>query len=139
MLKKLSFIIVTAALVVTSGVALAAGPFTRDATDYDGTIPRDCPVFEENPDGSLHVSCTSSVERSDHARIRYRFTKEYGFKRGPATVSAKYDILSGPDDCVRVRWMGTHPTNPTRTLRISVVNTRPQCEAVIFSVTASQP
>lgn len=134
-MKRLSFMLVSVALAIgiVVPIASAAGPVTRPGSDYNGSIPKDCPIWEVQGT-SLHVACTSSEERSDNARIRYRFLKKYGGVKAPATVSADVAVLSGPGDCYQVKWM-----NPVRTLRIKVKNTKPMCEIVVDFVHWRQP
>jgi hypothetical protein len=127
-LKLATAVVLTMCLVGATGVALAAGPITRDGADYDGAITKDCPVFEVQGD-SLHVACTTNPNRSEPARIRYRFLKEYGGVKAPATVSADID-----GNCAKVKWMV-----PVRTLRITVPIQKPACDVVIHSVTWQQP
>lgn len=134
-----AFGLTVALLLTIITAAMAAGPVTRPGSDYNGSIPRDCPVFETHGDDLL-VECTSSDARSDNARIRYRFTKAAGYegwRKAPATVSADIDVLAGPADCARVRWMyqGSGP----RTLRIVVPVNKPRCRVLVHSVTAVQP
>jgi hypothetical protein len=126
--KKIAGLVLVMSLVGATGVALAAGPITRDGADYDGAITKDCPVFEVQGD-SLHVACTTNPNRSEPARIRYRFLKEYGGVKAPATVSADID-----GNCAKVKWMV-----PVRTLRITVPIQKPACDVVIHSVTWQQP
>lgn len=132
-MKRINFGLMVAMLIMVTTVAMAAKPVTRPGADFNGAIPKDCPVFEVEG-SSLRVACTSSDERSDPARVRYRFLREYNGVKAPATVSANVDVIKGGTDCYRVQWMA-----PVRTLRILVPTQRPACEVVIRSVTWSQP
>ncbi len=76
----------------------------------------------------LHVKCVDSVGATGPAFVRYRFLKDVGAVRAPATVSAD---LRDPEGCAIVRWMA-----PVRTLRIEVPY---GCYIDIRTVTWQQP
>lgn len=117
-MRKL-FIITVAILALGIGAsfAFATGPITRKGADASGIAnPGGCEVRSENTAvglGELHVKCTKAVGATKAARIRYRFLKDVGGKRGPATVSADIHQIAGKD-CT-VSWRG-----PIRTLRVVV-------------------
>jgi hypothetical protein len=124
-MKRFTFALVVVALTASAAYA-TAGPVTRTGSDYDGiSNPRSCEIMVENGT-ELHVMCRASVGATGAARIRWRFTKQYGGVRAPATVSA--DLKNG---CAVVRWMA-----PVRTLRVLVPF---GCYEHIVSVTWRQP
>jgi hypothetical protein len=108
--------------------AFAAGPVTRSGADYSGTRnPGGCEIHPENG-SELHVKCTASVGASGAAFVRFRFLKDVGGVKAPATVSANLRDQAG---CASYRWMG-----PIRTMRITIPF---GCYIHIRSVTWQQP
>ena len=122
-----SSITVALAAILVTGMAwpaMATGPITRLGIEQDGIRnPGGCRIQPEGSD--LHVNCKCA---SGNAFIRFRFLRDVGAVRAPATVSAE---IRGPAGCSEVRWMG-----PVRTLRIEVHD---ECYVHIASVTWSQP
>lgn len=125
-MRKATFI-ATVIVLVGATVALAAGPVTRTGSEANGI--RNPGTCEVQPEGSdMHVKCTAGVGATGSTFVRYRFLRDVGAVRGPATVSGD---LRDPEGCAVVRWMA-----PVRTLRVEVPLS---CYIHIRSVTWQQP
>jgi hypothetical protein len=119
-MKKVLFIITTAALSLATTIAFAAGTVTKDGANYSGVRnPDGCEIM---PDGegmrALHVKCTSKVGADGPAFVRYRFLKDVGGVRDAATISADITTWVG-NECF-AEWMVKAPKTAARTLRVTV-------------------
>jgi len=114
-MKKVSFIIMTAVLSLSTVTAMAAGPITRNGADFSGSRGS-CEFIKEGTD--LHVKCTKGVGAEGPAYVRYRFLKDVGGVRNLADVSADITTWIGRD-CY-AEWMIDAPSTSARTLRITV-------------------
>lgn len=131
MLKKLTLAGTITILVASMGVALAAGPITRNGIDYSGIRGGQGCEIKTDHVTDLSVNCG----KGEATYVRYRFLKVDGGVRDNATVSLDASTWFGTP--CSVRWM-VHPgpKNPARTLRV-LVPAGTYCD--IHSVTWSQP
>lgn len=132
-MRRAAFGLLVAILVTSATAAIAAGPITREGSASSGVKnPNGCEVLV-HPDkpAELHVKCTQAVGASGPAFVRYRFLKDVGGVRAPATISSDVKTISQHGDCSVTTWQG-----PVRTLRIRVTL---GCYVHIRSVTWQQP
>ena len=110
------FIALMLVTVVFVSFARANVGVTRSGLDYNGTRnPGNCEIL--NDGGELHVKCTKKAGANGPAFIRYRFLKDVGGQRAPATVSATIKNWVG-QPCV-AKWMSDYK-QAARTLRVKV-------------------
>ena len=129
--SKFAFILAAILLVGAATTALATGPVTRTGSEYSGVKNRNgCEVLVEKGT-ELHVKCASTVGSTGPAFVRYRFLRDVGGVRGPATVSSVIKTISKHGNCAVTTWQG-----PIRTLRIRVPL---GCYIHVQSVTWQQP
>lgn len=119
-MKKLVMLAIVGSMVLSAGIASAAGPVTRTGVEYSGIRnPGNCEIM---PDGSgltaLHVKCTQKVGATGAAYVRYRFLKDVGGVRDAATVAADVTTFVG-EPCF-AEWMVRGPKTAARTLRVTI-------------------
>ena len=110
------FVATVLLLTMLAGTAFAAvGNITRLGVEYNGAAnPGGCDVGPDDVHPTeLRVDCSARTDATAAARIRYRFLKDVGVVRAPATVSADIHQIRGAE-CT-VSWRG-----PVRTLRVVV-------------------
>ena len=112
---KKSFIAGLTAALMLSTTAASAATITRDGANFSGSRGT-CEFQIEGTD--LHVKCTKGVGAEGPAYVRYRFLKDVGGVRQPASVSA--DITTWIGEPCFAEWMISAPYNPARTLRVTV-------------------
>lgn len=133
-MRKAMFVALVVALSAGTVAAYANGgerTVTRLGIDYSGVAPTACVVEADDLHPTeLRVDCRQSENQG--ARVRFRFLKDVGFVRGPATVTADLHIIKG--SCA-VSWMVPQERTPARTARVRVA---PLSYCHIRSVSGSQ-